>query len=242
MPNLRNKVCVVTGATKGIGRGVAVQLGQAGATVYITGRTQSQLDEVVAEIGKRGGKGIGVQVDHSDDQSVANLFERVKKESAGNLDVLVNNAFAGVETISANIGKKFFSIDDPGRHWDAINGVGLRNHFLCSTYAARIMDERGMGGLIVNISSPGGLKYLFNVAYGVGKAGKDRMAADMAVELRSAGVSVISLWPGAVKTEKIATQMENGVALKEFYNAETVEFAGMAIANIASDQPEHVLK
>lgn len=82
-PNLKGKVCLVTGATKGIGRGIAVQLGQAGATVYITGRTQEKLDEVVAEIGKRGGKGVGVCLDHNDDGGVKALFDRIERENSG---------------------------------------------------------------------------------------------------------------------------------------------------------------
>merc|ERR1712109_175792 len=94
--SLSGRICVVTGASKGIGRGIAVQLGSAGATVYITGRSKDKLEECAAEIQKRGGKAIPASVDHSDDGQVEKLFERIKAENSGRLDVLVNNAYAGV--------------------------------------------------------------------------------------------------------------------------------------------------
>merc|ERR1739844_645650 len=199
--SLSGRICVVTGASKGIGRGIAVQLGSAGATVYITGRSKDKLEECAAEIKSRGGKAIPVTVDHSNDVEVAALFERIKEENNGTLDILVNNAYAGVDMIGKKSGKKFY-VEDPSKQWDWINGVGLRNHFLCTVYASRIMAKRN-DGLIVNISSPGGLKYLFNVCYGVGKTAVDRMAADCAVELKDHNITVISLWPGPVKTEYI---------------------------------------
>lgn len=204
---LSGRYCLVTGASKGIGRGIAVQLGEAGATVYITGRSEDKLKECADEIQKRGGKAVPVAVDHSDDEQVGKLFERIKAETNGRLDVLVNNAYAGVDFISRHSGKKFY-VADPGEQWDCINGVGLRNHFLCTVYASRMMVER-KDGLIVNVSSPGGLKYLFNVAYGVGKSACDRMAADCAHELRDDNVTMVSLWPGPVKTEYIQENVLN---------------------------------
>merc|ERR1712020_539667 len=153
---LTGRICLVTGASKGVGRGIAVQLGEAGATVYITGRSVDKLKECAAEIQKRGGKAIPVSVDHSDDGQVEKLFERIKAENSGRLDVLVNNAYAGVSMIQQNSGKKFY-LADPAEQWDAINGVGLRNHFLCTVFASRMMVEK-KNGLIVNVSSPGGLR------------------------------------------------------------------------------------
>lgn len=234
---LTGKVCVVTGASKGIGRGIAVQLGRAGATVYITGRSVDKLQECAQEIEKRGGKAVPVATDHSKDDDVKELFERVKSENYGRLDILVNNAFAGVDMIARNTGKEFWH-EDPVNQWDCINGVGLRNHFICTTYAARMMVER-KDGLIVNLSSVGGLQYLFNVCYGVGKAAKDRMAADCAHELKNSNVTMISLWPGPVKTEyieeNVLTSTDNNAAKEVFEDAETVEFAGQAIVKLAGD-------
>merc|ERR1712165_568281 len=229
--SLSGRICVVTGASKGIGRGIAVQLGSAGATVYITGRSKDKLEECAAEIKSRGGKAIPVTVDHSNDVEVAGLFERIKEENDGRLDVLVNNAYAGVDMIGKNSGKKFY-VEDPSKQWDCINGVGLRNHFLCTVYASRIMAKRS-DGLIVNISSPGGLKYLFNVCYGVGKS-----AADCAVELKDHNVTMISLWPGPVKTEYIKENVLGKEGLGDtgaFTNAESVEFSGKAITKFAID-------
>ena len=148
-------------------------------------------------------------VDHSNDEQVEALFDQIKTENNGRLDVLVNNAYAGVETIFTSMQKKLKFYDmDPSEQWDKINGVGLRNHFLCTVFASRIMVDR-RDGLIVNVSSSGGIKYLFNVAYGVGKAACDRMAADCAVELKDNFVTMVSLWPGPVKTEYVQDKLIN---------------------------------
>jgi len=238
-PSLQGKVCLVTGACRGIGRGIALQLGQAGATVYITGRTQANLDECASEIKSRGGVPVPVAMDHGIDSDVESLFERIGKEQNGKLDVLVNNAYAGVSTIFNNTGKKFWETE-PINTWDMINGVGLRGHYICTTLASRMMVKK-KNGLIINVSSSGGLKYLFNVAYGVGKAGCDRMAADCAMELRSSGVAMISLWPGPVKTEFITEHVSNdknadAKMAKIFEKGETIEFAGIVCAFLAADQ------
>ena len=135
-PNLAGRVCVVTGATKGIGKGIAVQLGAAGAKVYITGRTKEMLEDCAKEIKERGGTPIPVQVDHSNDKEVKELFEKIEKDENGKLDVLVNNAYAAVNAIFENMGKPFWTID-PAPLWDIINGVGLRGHYMCTVKATR---------------------------------------------------------------------------------------------------------
>ena len=133
--SLAGKISLVTGASKGIGKGIACQLGQAGSTVYITGRSVNKLVECAEVIQKHGGKAISVPTDHSNDVSVKQLFEQIKSEQ-GKLDILVNNAYAGVDMIFSNARKKFHEMD-PVLAWDKINGVGLRNHYLCTTYASR---------------------------------------------------------------------------------------------------------
>ena len=160
-PSLQGKVCLVTGAARGIGRGIALQLGQAGATVYITGRTQTNLSDCAQEIKERGGHPIPVVMDHGVDSDVEKLFERINSEQSGRLDLLVNNAYAGVNTIFTNMGKKFWETE-PVTTWDMINGVGLRGHYICTTLASRMMVPR-KSGLIVNVSSSGGLKYVMDV-------------------------------------------------------------------------------
>jgi len=234
-PNLTGKICIVTGGSKGIGKGIALQLGQAGATVYVTGRKKPELEGVTNEIKSRGGRGIPVVCDHSNDEAVEALFKKVSDENNGKLDVLVNNAYAGVILIGEQRGTPFWT-NDPVKTWDTINGVGLRNHYLCTTYAGRLMSKN-KDGLIINITSGGGLIYLFNCAYGIGKAAVDKMATDCGTELKKQNVTMVALCPGPVKTERIADKMTKGkVDLNVFEDAETTEFAGIAAAHLAADQ------
>uniref|UniRef100_A0A914UM67 Dehydrogenase/reductase SDR family member 1 n=1 Tax=Plectus sambesii TaxID=2011161 RepID=A0A914UM67_9BILA len=263
--SLKGKVALVTGASRGIGRGIALQLGTAGAIVYITGRrpagdedsfrrpreehddslrpehdgpfAESPLQVCAQDITERGGLGIAVFCDHSNPVEVENLFERIKKEQDGRLDILVNNAYAAVDDLVKEVGKKFYEMD-PDSGWDKINNVGLKNHFVCSTYAARLMVPRG-SGLIVTVSSYGGMNHAFGVCYGVGKAACDRLAADMAIELEGSGVTSVAIWPGPVKTEyiqsNIITENDETGMKKHFENGETVEFVGKCVVALAAD-------
>lgn len=239
IPNLSGKVCIVTGGSQGIGKGIALQLGEAGAIVYITGRNKANLEKAALEVKERGAqRSIPLQVDHSNDEEVIKLFVTVKNEQKGQLDILVNNAYAGVNMIMTNMGKSFWE-SNPFEVWDCINGVGLRNHYCCTTLASRIMTEN-KSGLIINISSGGGLRYLFNVAYGVGKAACDRMAADCAMELKKHNVAMISLWPGAVKTEKVQDLVLDKAdapakSKKMWEGGESIEFSGKAVTRLACD-------
>ncbi|KAK6057248.1 oxidoreductase, short chain dehydrogenase/reductase family protein [Cooperia oncophora] len=279
---LEGQIALVTGASRGIGRGIALQLGQCGATVYITGRKpekslQSQyrnlptLQQVAEDIRNRGGKAVPVYCDHTDHTEIAKLFEQIQQENNGTLNVLVNAAYAGAkvsqflmyEIFSFTL--RFFSLmfliwnlqnmaeagcvpffeADP-LLWDSVNNVGLRNNYICCVHAARMMAKR-KSGLIVNISSAGGLQYTFNVPYGVGKAALDRMSADMAIELKPYGVAVVSVWPGMVRTEyseilrdegkleKMVQQSKEAID-KSFKSAESAEFVGKAIVALASDK------
>jgi len=242
LPNLSGKVCLVTGASRGIGRGIALQLAKSGATVYITGRKLEALKKCAEEMKQDGGdKVLPLQVDHANEDEIERLFETIKKEQNGQLDILVNNAYAAVNYIFENMGKPFWEAD-PAYSWDIVNNVGLRNHFICSAFAARIMTEQ-KSGLIVNISSAGGLKYLFNVPYGVGKTALDRMTQDTAVELKRHNVAVVGIWPGPVKTETINAQiLENDSAPDQskdmFAQGETPEFSGKAVAYLANDSAD----
>ncbi|XP_074545019.1 dehydrogenase/reductase SDR family member 1 [Halichoeres trimaculatus] len=238
---LSGSICVVTGASRGIGRGIALQLSEAGATVYITGRKESTLKKTAAEVKERGGNCVPVICDSTKDKDIEDLFEQIKREQNGRLDILVNNAYAGVQEIFDNMGKKFWETDPT--IWDSINNTGLRGHYFFSVYASRLMVAQGQG-LIVTISSFGGLQYLFNVPYGVGKAACDRLAADMAVELKRRGVASVSLWPGAVQTELVselvlAKESPQGIESKfknVFVNGETTEMSGKCIVHLAQDK------
>ncbi|KAL0966331.1 hypothetical protein UPYG_G00293980 [Umbra pygmaea] len=234
-------VCLVTGASRGIGRGIALQLSEAGATVYITGRNKETLKDTAAQVKERGGNCVPVVCDSSNDQEIKDLFDQIQREQNGRLDILVNNAYAGVQDLFTNMGKKFWETDPA--IWDSINNTGLRGHYFCSVYASRMMVAQGRG-LIVVISSMGGLKYIFNVAYGVGKSACDRLAADTAIELRSRGVTSVSLWPGAVRTELVSQLFTQNDApagvdskIKDvFANGETTELSGKCIVELAKDK------
>lgn len=238
---MEGKVCLVTGASRGIGKGIATQLAKSGATVYITGRSIEALNTCTQEIKDKGGRHvIPIQVDHTNDEEVKSLFQRIESEQK-KLDILVNNAYAAVSFIMENMGKPFWE-GDPGHGWDITNNVGLRNNYICSVYAARMMVE-AKTGLIVNISSAGGLSYLFNVPYGVGKAGVDRMSQDTSVELKKHNVSVVTVWPGPVKTETCMEMVVDNPDYKglpddfkdTWGKGETIEFSGKAIVHLAQD-------
>lgn len=249
MKHLEGKVILVTGATRGIGKGIAIGLGEAGATVYITGRSlngssdiSGSLTETQAAVEFVGGVCIPVQVDHSDDEQVRLLFDRIKDEQGGHLDLLVNNVYSGVQALRDAYGQPFW--DSEPSLWDAANNVGLRSHYIASVFAARMMTKRKQG-LICTISSWGGLSYIFGAAYGTGKAACDRLAADMAVELKPYNVTSISIWPGIVGTEHIsqmASEIDEKNATKknysmfsDRYNWETPLLTGRVIAALASD-------
>ncbi|NEP41907.1 MAG: SDR family NAD(P)-dependent oxidoreductase [Okeania sp. SIO2G4] len=248
MTDLKGKVALVTGATRGIGKGIAIGLGEAGATIYITGRSLERpcvndgvsgtLQETQLAIEKAGGKCIPVQVDHGDDEQVRLLFERIENEQQGQLHILVNNVFSGVEAIRNAYGQPFWK-SEPSL-WDLVNNVGLRSHYISSVFAARMMAPRG-GGIIFTISSWGGMSYLFGAAYGAGKAASDRLAADMAVELKADNIASISIWPGIVGTEHIinfTNQLSQSNTVDSFGDSENWEtplFIGRVIANLAAE-------
>jgi len=216
--NLKGKVALVTGASRGIGKGIAIGLGEAGALVYITGRSVNQtsstdsvsgsLLETKSAVEKAGGICIAVSVDHSDDEQIKSLFEQIDREQNGQLDLLVNNAYGGVRSLISSNGKPFWESDIS--LWDACNQVGLRSHYIASHFAAKMMTQRKQG-LIVTISSWGGLAPIFGVAYGTGKSACDRLAADMAIELKPFNIASISLWPGIVGTEQFHQLAESNL-------------------------------
>ena len=237
MNELEGKVAVVTGASRGIGKGIALGLGEAGATVYVTGRSIKEgaaplpgtIGATADEVSRLGGHGIAVQVDHGVDAEVVNLFRQVREEQGG-LDILVNNVFKvpDLPVWSGDFWKHPVSI------WDDMVGIGLRSHYVASHEAIPMMIGRG-GGLVVNVSSRGGAGYTFSVAYGVGKAGVDRLAADMAVELKDHGIACVSIWPSAVKTEFILEQVALGKAEIDPARAQSPQLSGRAVVALALD-------
>ena len=233
---LAGRIALVTGASRGIGRGCAVGLGARGATVYCTARRTSAADPpesgtveaVAAEVDSVGGRGIPVACDHRDDAAVEALFARIREEQ-GRLDLLVNNAF--IIPVELTSGKPFWEV--PLSNWDDMINVGTRSAYAASRLAAPIMIEQG-SGLILNISSSGASEYAWHVAYGVGKAALDRITQDTAHELKPHGVAVVSLWPGLVLTERNDANREHVKGL-DFSGAESLYFTGRAAAALATD-------
>jgi dehydrogenase/reductase SDR family protein 1 len=222
--SLEKSVVVVTGATQGVGRGVARELARQGARVFLTGRSvpdHAPFDEPITAI----------RCDHRDEAQVDAVFDRVARE-AGTIDVLVNNVWGGYERMIDNGAftwpRPFW--EQPLWRWDAMFTAGVRAHYHASQLAARLMVAQRRG-LIVNISFWAAQKHLGNVAYGVSKAATDKMTADMATELKPYNVTVVSLYPGLVRTEKV---ME-AAAYLDLSNSESPDFIGRAVAALATD-------
>jgi len=224
MTNLNGLVALVTGASHGIGKGVAEELADSGATVYITGRTAEDMKYL-------DGKGTAIVCDHRDDKQVESAFDRIKKES-NRLDILVNNVWGGYENMVENgvftMGMPFWQ--QPVSRWDSMFQAGVRAHYVAGRFAAQIMVEQN-SGLIVNISSWAAQKHVLNVAYGVAKAATDKLTADMSSEIKRHTVAVVSLYPGLVRTEKVMEAAE----WLDLSNSESPRFIGRAIAALAAD-------
>jgi NAD(P)-dependent dehydrogenase (short-subunit alcohol dehydrogenase family) len=242
MTTLTNKVAVVTGATRGIGKGIAVALGAAGATVYVTGRTVTQgahalpgtVAETVAEVDRRGGKGVGVQVNHGDDTQVEALFEQVLREQ-GRLDILVNNAFALPDDLTDST--PFWQ--KPLSNWEMVD-VGVRSNFVAAWHAAHIMVPQ-RSGLIVAISGYTGVSYTYGVIFGMCKAAVDRMARDMAIELEPYNIASLSLWQGLTYTERAQRNLARNPEMTKSAATDPLggcspEFPGRVIAALVDDR------
>ena len=238
MGSLTGKVALVTGASCGVGKGIALGLGEAGATVYVTGRTVIEGEAAVPLAGavgstatavtEIGGTGIPVPCDHRIDSLVEALFARIDVEQA-KLDLLVNNAWAGYEgyVTDKHLPPNFAFWDKPLSYWDD-NLDGLRWAYVASWHAAKRMVAQ-RGGLIVNVSNsvpnPG------DPAYGIAKSATDRLTVEMAHQLREHKVAVISLYPGLVRTENVLANAQ----WFDMSQSESPLFSGRAVAALAAD-------
>jgi len=214
----KRAVAIVTGASRGAGRGIAVALGSHGCVVYVTGRSENDGDAEVpgtihataGEVTEAGGTGIAVKCDHSDDAQVKVLIERVIAEQ-GRIDILINNACWQGNVMNA-----------PGQFWEkslevaTMIDVGARSGFVASWFAAPHMVRQDKG-LIVFTSSPGSMHYCMGPSYGAHKAAVDKMAFDMGVDFADAGANVaaVSIWMGSLTTERLLGMMEAMPALRE---------------------------
>ncbi len=231
-------VAVVTGASRGAGRGIAIALGSHGCTVYVTGRSEKPADaslpgtiyETAEAVTAAGGTGIAVRVDHGVDAEAKALFEQVEREQ-GRLDILVNNACALHDELTA-----------PGNFWEKPLGivdmldVGLRSSYVASYYAAPLM-VRQRHGLVMFTSASGSVHYVYGPVYGAHKAGMDKFAADMAEDLKEHNVAALSIWMGALKTERLQMVIDSDPEKYGHLAAltETPEFTGHVIWGLYND-------
>lgn len=237
---MNKTVAIVTGASRGAGRGIAIALGAHGCTVYVTGRSQQAGDhalpgtiyETAEAVTAAGGQGIAVRCDHADDADVKALFARVEAEQ-GRLDILVNNAAAVYDELS-----------HPGNFWEKplkladMIDVGVRSGYVASWLAAPLMVRQNHG-LIVFTSASGAAHYSMGPAYGAHKAGMDKMAFDMAVDFRAAeaDVTAVSIWMGALATDRLLAMIEADPAKFAYLRdqIETPEFTGHVVWGLYTD-------
>ncbi len=238
---LDGRVALVTGASKNIGKGIAVEIGRAGAAVYLTARTlgtgadePGSLRSTAAEIEAAGGQAFPVACDHTDDDATTAVFEEIAGRH-GRIDLVVNVASPD---FSSMVGPAFWELpfDDMTR----CLALGPRSNFVTTSLAARMMIPRGEG-LVINVSSHGAVHHLLSVPYGAGKAAIDKITADTALELRGHGVAVVSLWPGLVLTEGLMALASPGpdgrpqLSGLDISFGESPGFTGKACIALATD-------
>lgn len=246
MPNLKGKIAVVTGASRGAGRGIARQLGEAGATVYVTGRSVKDvpatdnlpgtIDATAEEVTERGGKGIPVRCDHSDPLQGEKLFQRIEDEQ-GRLDLLVNNAWGGYEQYDGSaFDSKFWEI--PLDYWERMINRGVRLGWLSSRFATPLMIKQ-KSGLIVFTTSWYGKNYIQGLVYDLARHSVHRLTYTMALELKQHGIAAACVAPGFMRTERILDAFKvkesDWQKTKGLEATETPEYVGRAIAHLAAD-------
>jgi NAD(P)-dependent dehydrogenase (short-subunit alcohol dehydrogenase family) len=230
VPRLAGRVALVTGATRGIGKGVALVLGEAGATVYVSGRTT--VDEIAAEVTARGGRGLAVPTDHADDAQVEALFERIARES-GRLDLVVGNAWGGyADHDSGTFGAPLW--EQPLSRWQTMFESGLRSQLTTARFAAARMVEQS-SGLIVFTGGWDDLgEYLGNLYYDVSKAAVSRLVSGLAHELREQRVAVVGIVPGFTRTEAVLDAFE-AAGMEPPEDAHSPEYVGRAVVSVSAD-------
>jgi NAD(P)-dependent dehydrogenase (short-subunit alcohol dehydrogenase family) len=239
MQMLTGKVALVTGSTRGVGRGIAVCLGEAGATVFVTGRSSGgqrtenlpgTVEDAATEIDERGGRGIPVRCDFRDDVSVASLFDRIRAD-AGKLDILVNNVWGGYEQQPSGLSHDPFWKLSP-EYWDRMFTGGLRAHLQASRLAVPLMLP-ARRGLIVNTIAWAGGKYLIHLYYDLAKQSIVRMSYGMSLELRKHGIASVALAPGFVRSERVMAA--HAAHPFDLSATESPEYIGRAVVALASD-------
>jgi len=238
-PDHSGRVAVVTGASRGVGKGIALVLGECGATVYVTGRSRraqpgsgpGTVDETAEMVSAAGGVGVAVATDHTDDQQVDVLFSRVAREH-GRLDLLVANAWGGYEGYDASFSDPFWR--QPIRRWDQMFSAGLRAQFTASRLAAPLMIGQGRGLIVCTGGFDDLGYYLGSVPYDVVKAATARLVLAMARELRPHGVAVVGVYPGFTRTEAVVAAFA-AEGRQPPAGTHSAQFVGRAIASVFAD-------
>jgi len=239
MLRLKGKIAVVTGASRGAGRGIATELGVEGATVYVTGRSSRthpaveefphSVEETAEEVTAAGGLGIAVICDHTVDSEVCALFDQVRNE-AGRLDVLVANAWGGYMPYLEH--NQWFSqsfSEQSMERWDGMFTAGLRSHFSSCLYGLPLLQESGYG-LAVLTTFTRGRRYLGNAFYDVAKNGVCRLVSALADETRDSDLAVVGVSPGWMAVERMT-----GLSEEQQVEMESVTYIGRAVTALASD-------
>jgi NAD(P)-dependent dehydrogenase (short-subunit alcohol dehydrogenase family) len=232
--DLRGKICVVTGASRGAGKGIALALGEAGATVYLTGRSTrgaatrgypGSIEETAAEVEGRGGRAIALRCDHTSDEEVARLFAQVAREGDGRLDLLVNNAWMGHDGgTDLPFGKPFWERpDDP---WPLMMDGGARLALRATRHAAPLFIARGSGLIVDTTFGLPGDRFMGDIYYDLAKATITRLTLGMAESLRPHGVACVALSPGFMRTELVLAS----AGAESLQRTESVEYVGRAVA------------
>lgn len=242
MKRLKGKVALVTGGSRGAGRGIAVELGKAGATVYVTGRSvdggstnnwPGTIHETVSQIEASGGKGIAVRCDHTNDSDTKSVIDRIRKEE-GKLDILINNVWGGNELSIEE--RPFWEL--PIEHWDTMFTAGVRAQIATNHFAIPLLRET-KHGLILHTTFWDEYKYTGNFYYDLAKHALTRMAYGLSIELKREHIAVIALSPGFMRTELVLkafqTDEDHWHEVKELTKTETPHYIGRAVVALASD-------
>lgn len=246
MTRLSDRIALVTGATRGVGLGVAHELGVAGATVYVTGRSRAgsttddlpgTVDGAAAVVTEAGGRGIGVVCDHTADTDVRALVRRVEGEQ-GRLDLLVNNVWGGYEEYD----QALFQLpvwDQPIWRWDKMFDTGVRAHYVMSRAALPLLLDSDRP-VIINISAGDRGRFLGDVQYDVAKAAVDRLAYALARRHRHQGLVAVTIHPGFTRTERVEEAVEGAepdaeTRAAQYAATHSPRYVGRAVVALAAD-------
>jgi NAD(P)-dependent dehydrogenase (short-subunit alcohol dehydrogenase family) len=247
MIDLRDNVALVTGASRGAGRGIARELGAAGATVYVSGRSvdgesvtrdvEGTIDETAREVTERGGRGIAVRCDHTVDADVDSLFRRVRDDH-GRLDLLVNNAWGGYESMDGPLPRVPFW-EQSLSQWEGMFTAGVRAHLTASRLAVPLMLPHRRGLIVTTTAKLDVLPYLRNLFYDLAKNTVARLTWAMAQELGEHGIAAVAVAPGFMRTERVVQAFRKAGAMEALNGPggpkETPAYVGRAVVALAAD-------